>query len=396
MFGTFTCRELIRFSEALLCSSPLVSHAVIFGAGRFLNGTILTPARPLVPYNEETANAFLDEIWPHVVSNVNSVVPRHSRLVRPLVLVASPDKPFLFSDKGTIKGRASLAQYDEVIDAAYRFVESGDDGTEYGTPLPFDPFNGASVEAYVRKLVSDVLGHAVEPNKDLFTAGLDSLLATRLRMEMNACFKKARIVRTLPRNAVYAHPTIISLARYLQSSASSVSVPESNGNPVNKRTPNEQALNEHVSNGQVEGLIAESLETRRSLIEQAITSFTSNFPEHRAQRTCATPNIRSGDVYAVSGTTGSLGATFVSVLLQQPRVDKIYLMNRRNLDGISMAQRHKSSFQDKGLDASKLEEAVSTGRVVYLEVELGEPKLGLPDATYEQVRTPCVRSHFRH
>lgn len=385
MFSTLTCSALIPLSEALLCSSPLISHAVIFGAGRFLNGTILNPSRSLSPYTEETIKSYLDEVWPHIVSHVNPVVPRHSRLVRPLVLVANPEKPFLFSDKGTVKSRVSVAQYGEEIDAAYRFMESGDDGTECGRPLPFDPLDNKSAEAYVGKLISDILGHAVEPNKDLFSVGLDSLLATRLRMEINACIKKAGITSTLSRNAVYAHPTTAALTQHLQSFVASCLPLKSDGH----------AINGHVPNERIESPASVDPESSRNLIEQTIATFTSSFPEHRSGHAAA-PNGWVGDVYAVSGTTGSLGATFVSVLLQQFGIDKIYLMNRRSPDGISTAQRHRASFEDKGLDASKLEEAVSAGRVVYLEIELGEPKLGLTDAVYEQVRTSYVRSYVMH
>ncbi|KAI0683733.1 hypothetical protein BC835DRAFT_1423011 [Cytidiella melzeri] len=108
-----------------LCASPYISHVVVFGTGRLRCGVIL---RPSTEYrfsagDEEAKKAFLSTVWPYIDTQANETVPWHTRLLQPLVLVEDPSIPFRFSDKGSIKTKATLDLYQEEVDKAYRKVE---------------------------------------------------------------------------------------------------------------------------------------------------------------------------------------------------------------------------------------------------------------------------------
>ncbi|KAF8797717.1 acetyl-CoA synthetase-like protein [Phlegmacium glaucopus] len=347
-----------RQLEVALCASPLVSQAIIFGTGRFLNGAILLPRSSLAYDSADSVATYLANVWPHI-EHVNRIIPQHSRLIRPLVLVAKPDKPFLVSDKGTVKSKASLALYEEEINVAYIDLENGAD-----MKMSFNPRDRGSTKQFIGALISDALGHAVEVDDDVFIAGLDSLLATSVRSSLNAALKHAGYFETLPKNIVYSYPTVTSLGDYIQriidTGASHIST-----NPAHET----------------------ELQTQ---IEQLISSYTSQFPDHHAESPYV---LQEGDVYAVTGTTGSLGAAFISTLLDKPQVRKVYLLNRPNKN-VSMAQRHQDSFKIKGLDYTKLAAALCSGKAVYLEIDLGKKMLGFDTRVYDELASQVT--HIVH
>ena len=111
-------------------------------------------------------------------------------------------------------------------------------------------------------------------------------------------------------------------------------------------------------------------------IAEMVERYSRDLPRHEGTR-----RRTDGDVYAVTGTTGSLGAAFVALLLAQPHVKKVYALNRRH-GSQSIASHQEAAFADKGLDLSQLRDAVSAGRV---EFEAGKHRLGINDGAYSKV-----------
>ena len=205
--------------EELLCASPYIYHAIIFGAGRFVNGAIISPPVGLLKSSSEDAIAqYVDKVWPHIDGHVNKIVPQHSRLLRGMVLVARPDRPFLVSDKGTVKTKASLALYTDDIERAYEALERGVDfATAHSALLVSSSTSSVKdVLPFVQDVVADALGRKLGPHDDFFRNGMDSLVATKLRTALSAAIRRAGISTPVPRNVVYAHPTCDALARYLR------------------------------------------------------------------------------------------------------------------------------------------------------------------------------------
>ena len=341
--------------EELLCASPYIYHAIIFGAGRFVNGAIISPPAGLLKSSSEDAIAqYVDKVWPHIDGHVNKIVPQHSRLLRGMVLVARPDRPFLVSDKGTVKTKASLALYTDDIERAYEALERGVDfATAHSALLVSSSTSSVQdVLPFVQDVVADALGRKLGPHDDFFRNGMDSLVATKLRTALSAAIRRAGISTPVPRNVVYAHPTCDALARYLREFA-----------------------------GAKPGVVPQPVIAAPSAsVEAMIERYTADLPRH----TGVFPVPEHEDVYAVTGTTGSLGATYVAHLLAQKHVRKIYLLNRAHSTR-SMADRQEAAFADKGLDTAALATAVQEGRVQYVEIEVGKRKLGISDDVYIKV-----------
>lgn len=317
-----------------------------------MNGAILEPSAPLVPYTTKTVSAYLDVVWPHIFDHVNPILPQHSRLVRSLVLVAKPDKAMLRTDKGTVKVKLTLAMYEEEIEQAYQAMEDGE-GLELGMPQSgFLPEDVNALRRFLRAAVANVLHHAVGDEDDLFDAGLDSLLAIRVRSSIVSAIRRSGRSAHVSRNVVYSYPTISSLVHFLQTALASDS---------------EAGHSEDI----------------HIQIERTIAEFTANLPYHQSPST-SSMTLDSGAVYAVTGTTGSLGSFYISLLLREPDVHKVYLLNRSSKSA-TVEQRQKDSFLDKGLDYGVVDQAIANGRAVYLEIDLSRKDLGLSQKAYKQV-----------
>ncbi|KAJ7279728.1 acetyl-CoA synthetase-like protein [Mycena rebaudengoi] len=338
--------------QTLLCDSPFIHSATIFGAGRFLNGAIVCPPAPLSSYAPESVSAYLDTIWPHITENVNPIVPQHSRLIRPLVLVAVPTKPFVLTDKQSLNRKVTLTQYDDEIAAAYALVEKGGYEEVVLPPAGLAAHDTDGIMAYIQAVVQKVLQRGVAPDTDLFDAGLESLMAMRVRSAVLAALKKSGKSVTVPRNIVYTLPTQAALAGYLRAALVSEA-----------------------------GLGIEDADMQSGIVD-TVDAYTVDFPTHQPVNTAGEVE---GDIYAVTGTTGSLGSFLVSLLLSKPEVRKIYLLNRKS-DTKSIKERHKSAFCDRGLDYELLSQAVSAGRAVHVDVALGEKNLALPEGMYDKLR----------
>lgn len=246
-----------------------------------------------------------------------------------------------------------LALYAEEIDIAYMHVDDGDYEEVALPPSGLTLDDESAIQEYVEAVVEKVLQRRVPLHNDLFEAGLDSLSAMRVRSAILAALKKSVVKKVVvSQSLIYNLPTQAALIRYLQHALS----------------PGEIDHSPHTSD--INTTISEMLET-----------FTTYFPQHRPT-TGVPPSSQS--VYAVTGTTGSLGLFFVSCLLKQPEVRRIYLLNRPS-NRLSIEDRHRASFRAKMLNYDLLEQAVNNGRAVYLEVSFGSKVLGLEQARYDAV-----------
>ncbi len=89
-----------------------------------------------------------------------------------------------------------------------------------------------------------------------------------------------------------------------------------------------------------------------------------------------------GDVFLVTGTTGSLGAATLSKLIESKSVRKIYALNRPvKGSGKSLLERHEYAFESKGYDAA----LASSSKVVLLEADITEDGLGVDTSLEREV-----------
>jgi long-subunit acyl-CoA synthetase (AMP-forming) len=97
--------------EEAIVRDKRIRSAIIFGRGRDHIGVLIEP----ITYSQDT-NAFIDAIWPTVEAATASS-PEFSRIFKHMILVIRQDKPVLRADKGTLKKKATIAAYNQEIDA---------------------------------------------------------------------------------------------------------------------------------------------------------------------------------------------------------------------------------------------------------------------------------------
>ena len=91
-----------------------------------------------------------------------------------MIVVTSPNRPFLYTGKGTIRRQACIAEYEKEIKAAYDAV--AESSQAHIDPPPAWDLEGT--KDFVRKVVTHVMGDAsgggkVKEDTELFQVGLD-------------------------------------------------------------------------------------------------------------------------------------------------------------------------------------------------------------------------------
>ncbi|KIK55489.1 hypothetical protein GYMLUDRAFT_99487 [Collybiopsis luxurians FD-317 M1] len=314
--------------ENFVSQSPLVIGVIMFGRQRDQPGVLLEPS---VDYqvdvkNEAEVVQFRDKIWP-VIEEANKLMPAFSRVYKEMILIASPSKPLPRAGKGTVLRKEVYEQYKQEIDQIYNAVESTL-GDHIEPPSDWEP---STVQRWLKIQIEDLCHTPVDVSKDIFDHGFDSLCATILRLRMmNALRAGSQLAasRLISQNVVYNHPTIIKLADFI---VRLVQHPTENGSGKS----HEAEIEDMIS------LYSQGLNT-------AITSRVET---------------ASKTVVLLTGSTGNLGAQILASLLENHSV------------GLER-------FEDKGLDIDLL----SSGKLVHLEGESSQSKLGLADDVYHKLQ----------
>jgi hypothetical protein len=160
---------------------PLVNGLVVFGTGRMLNGVLIRrdPSTRSFP----SPSAFVDAIWP-TIEHLNTIVPNHSRIIRQMIIVADVGKkPFLQSDKGTIKTKDTLLLYKDEIDAAYEALEAESD-----VEAVKDVETPEQIEDYVKEVIRNIAKRPIGDDDDFFESGKYSALKTLRAMYVYPLF----------------------------------------------------------------------------------------------------------------------------------------------------------------------------------------------------------------
>ncbi|KAM0324351.1 hypothetical protein ACHAQA_008132 [Verticillium albo-atrum] len=187
-------------TEAFVTTHPAINGCLVFGTAKPQAGLLIELKDP-----SRKPDTLLDSIW-ETVSQANSMSLHKNQLHRDFVTFSEPDKPFIRTDKGTVKRPATLALYADYIE---RFYSSRNEDSN--TKFHVDMGSIESIQDCVRHILATSLPEAQNalPETDMFTLGLDSL-------GVFAAIKMIRVAtglgeRIAPRH-VYANPTISGLS----------------------------------------------------------------------------------------------------------------------------------------------------------------------------------------
>lgn len=219
-------------AEALITTHPAVEGCLVIGQAKPQAGLLIELKDPLARNNE-----LFDSIW-EKVERANSSGFQKIRFQRDYVAFAEPDKPFIRTDKSTIKRRATLDLYADFIDRFYatRDVVSADAHYEF----TIDTTSEETILQSVRNIMASVMIEFEDASmdEDVFEMGLDSLLVFQVIRIIRGCTGLQEQIA--PRH-LYANPTLakflVHLGKVLQQQAE----------------PKTKGISHENSNGQVNG-----------------------------------------------------------------------------------------------------------------------------------------------
>ncbi|TFY63805.1 hypothetical protein EVG20_g6168 [Dentipellis fragilis] len=338
--------------EAILKQDLHVKGCLMFGRSQFQAGVLVEPAEghEIDASDLVQQAAFRNLIWP-TVEKMNAYAPQHSRVFKEMILVSSRDKPFVYTAKGAPRRQPLLNAYDEEIKALYKSV---DESAQTDIPPPVAWDFARSVK-YVRDVVQKVLEKEIADNDDFFQHGCDSLQATWIRNTILRTMRESANIDThkISNGFVYEHPYVSSLASFLSSLV------------LGKKDEAEETDKAAEMNAMVE-------------------KFTQNFPVHQPR--LPDPAL---DTVLLTGSTGGLGANVLAHLIANPKVARIYAVNRKS-SGKTLLERQKEALISRGLDPAL---AVHE-KVVLVETDIAAQNLGVSAELKEELQNSVT--HIIH
>ncbi|KAH6867180.1 hypothetical protein B0T10DRAFT_53432 [Thelonectria olida] len=198
-------------TEAFVTTHSAVEGCLMIGSGKPQAGLLIELKDPSARNNE-----LFDSIWA-TVERANHSGLQKSRLQRQYIAFAEPDKPFIRTDKRTIKRRATLDLYADFIERFYNTRDGDGDGD--GEELEAFTVNASSIETIansIRDIFCSVLPDLrdASPDEDVFNLGLDSLLVFRI---VNIIRAATGLEEQLAPRHLYANPTINKFSAQLAS-----------------------------------------------------------------------------------------------------------------------------------------------------------------------------------
>lgn len=152
-------------------------------------------------------NELFDSIW-STVEKANTLSIHKNQLQKDYITFTEPDRPFVRTDKGTVKRRATLAVYADYIE---RFYDSrGEDTDDFAV----DTSSVESIMDSIRHILCSLLPAIREasPDTDVFSLGLDSILVFRAIKTIRASMGLQD--QLAPRH-LYANPTLAKFSAAL-------------------------------------------------------------------------------------------------------------------------------------------------------------------------------------
>ncbi|KAL8782846.1 MAG: hypothetical protein Q9195_009553 [Heterodermia aff. obscurata] len=312
-------------AEGILRSHPLVKGAVIVGHARFQTAALVELKRD-PPQTEEAKQELLDSFKPYV-AKINDSAPGFAKLRRTHATFTQPAKPMPRTDKGTVKRAATVKLYEKEIDKLYADAEASTLST---STVKLDVRDQAGLTKALRLMLIATIGlQDLAVDEDIFTAGADSLQVMNLTRQLKASLsgnEEEFAVGNISSRIIYSNPTATKLAKALQ-------------DMINQTKHGEESGLERVR------------EQEEMLAKYTKQKFT----------------------VVLTGSTGSLGSYLLDYLLASPRVSKVICLNRG----------HNSEERQKTVNISRGLVSEWDGRVTFLGIELGKPRLGLDDAGYD-------------
>ncbi|KAJ3970201.1 acetyl-CoA synthetase-like protein [Lentinula raphanica] len=337
--------------EHVVIQSPLIQGAVVFGRQRDQAGILIEPKpeNQIDVKDDAAVSRFRNQIWP-AIEQANEISPAYSKIYKEMILITSADKPLPRAAKGTVMRKATYALYEKEINQIYEAVESN---ASSGSVAPPSTWEVQDIRNWVMTQVVELCGNRLELSDDLFEHGVDSLSATVLRLRITGALRASedesirKASRQIDQTTVYKHPTVDGLANFI------VGLINNSGEDTDPTIAISRMISKY----------SRGLDTPIQTVSNGTHS--SNTHQHAV---------------LLTGSTGNLGAQMLASLLMNDSVARVYTLNRSSAR-MSLLDRHRERFEDKALDVGLL----SSKKLVFLEGEASQSRLGLTDELYNEL-----------
>lgn len=300
----------------------------------------------------------------------------------------------------TILRPACYKKFAPIIDNIYELFEHGGSGAGQ---LKIRADTQEEMEAFLTKTIGDVLGPTnnnsssvrgalgpLEPETDLFSYGVDSLQATRVRNVINKGLELGVDSVHLGQNIVYEHPSIRQLAAYL------LGLKNAGGEDRTESQQQSRTGGRDAQGGKQTAQEKFMWDLVNKFASQVISPATdAAATTDKASKRSSSDNCNNtrqgsesgGETVVLTGATGSLGAHILDQLIRRPSVARVICLSRASSDAESLV-RLQASLQQR--QRTLTPEAWS--KILSLAADVNNSnQLGLESAeTYEMIRASAT------
>lgn len=192
--------------EGLISTHPEIAACLLVGSNRTQAGLLIELKNPAVDKDD----CVVESIWNKIEQSISAA--RHTvKLSKEYVTFTQPDNPFVRTDKGTVKRKATLALYEDYLE---RFYKSRSNETSFRMDLT----STSTMQRSIRSVILGSLPHISDASvdDDFFALGLDSL---GVSAAVNAIRSATKGLEKLAPRHVYANPTIAKLTEAVNAMA---------------------------------------------------------------------------------------------------------------------------------------------------------------------------------
>ena len=329
--------------EKQLQGSPLISGALVTGQNRFQPALLLE----LKTTKDKSESDLIDQVWP-VVESANTNMPGHGQIVRSMILLAKADKPFIRAGKGTIVRKLTENAYADDIEELYSSRHQR--LPIKASPLVATAFSSEAIDNLIRSILPSSLNAGkLKDSDNLYISGLDSLKTVESVEALRSSLLPHRApskMSWLTVETFYNNPSIGQLSQLVLAFLNHGVVPQRRD--------------------------------RIAKMSETLEDFANSLAH--SQMPPASHLKLQGLSIALTGTTGTLGAYLLEEYSRNPKVSRIYCLNRS-----SMAEQMWHDYCAQ----HHIVRGPNTAELIFIRVNFGLEDLGLDCSRYPNLTKEC-------
>ncbi|SPO25842.1 related to LYS2 - L-aminoadipate-semialdehyde dehydrogenase, large subunit [Ustilago trichophora] len=359
-------------AESKLKASPLVGEAIVFGANRAILGALVFVNSEAAPdddsFDDKLKVKLLQQLQP-ILAQINESSPPHAQLASEMIHLLPPSclPTIPRASKGTLQRGRAYQQFSTLINQIYLDFEEGRSLRINRDQRGKVALQGTELISWLQGEVERINGTRLEPDTDVFVAGVDSIQSARIRAAIHQGVELDG--RLLDRNVVYEYPTLRLLAHHIEA--------------VRAGSVSSDAAGEKQER---------ELQLMRELVTKYSPSSDRSSDDFKATQNGVERNQISkveegGTLFLLTGVTGGLGAQLLNRVAAQLEPNDTILCLVRARDTSHARQRVLEALQFRHLDSAStlLSSGQNRPSIHCLASDLSQPNCGIHSTTLSKL-----------